>query len=240
VTRSDAGSFWDERAEDDAFFAVDSRLEYGNPDLDRFWAEGAKDLERLLSVLEVDLSGGEAVVEIGCGVGRMTRVLAARAASVRALDVSERMLEIARRCNPELDNVDWILGDGATLAGIDSDSADAVISHVVFQHIPDPQVTLDYVRDIGRVLRPAGWAAIVVSNDPRVHRPRGRGGRLRLAAQQLLRRHDDWIENPHWLGSHVEIPALHAAARDGGMELELTVGEGTQYCAVRLRREGAA
>lgn len=240
VNASDARRFWDERAEDDAFFAVDSRLEYRNPDVERFWAEGARDLERLLAVLGVELRGDEAVVEIGCGVGRMTRVLAQGAASVRALDVSKRMLEVARSHNRELANVEWILGDGASLAGIDSASADAVVSHVVFQHIPDPEITLGYVREIGRVLRPGGWAAFVISNDPRVHRPRGRFGRARVAFQRLLRRHHDWLENPHWLGSHVEIAALRHAVRDGGMDVERTVGEGTQYCAVRLTRQAPA
>jgi SAM-dependent methyltransferase len=240
VTDSDARRFWDDRAGDDAFYAVDSRLEYRNPDLDRFWREGAKDLDMLLGAVGAEVSAGDDVVEIGCGVGRMTRVLARRAASVRGLDVSQRMLEVARRHNPELGNVEWILGDGASLTGVGSASADAVVSHVVFQHIPDPRITLGYVREIGRVLRPGGWAAFQVSNDPRVHRPRGRGAPARVAVQRLLRRHGDWLESPHWLGSHVEIPDLRAAAADGSMEVERIAAEGTQYCAVLLRRQGAA
>lgn len=240
MTQTDARRFWDDRADDDAFFAVDSRLEYGNPDLERFWAEGRKDLDTLLGLVGAEVREGDDVVEIGCGVGRMTRVLSERGATVRALDVSERMLDQARRHNPGLDNVEWLLGDGESLAGIESGSADAVVSHVVFQHIPDPAVTLGYVREIGRVLRPGGWAAFQVSNDPRVHRPRGRAARLRVAVQKLLRRHDDFLENPNWLGSHVEIPALRAAAADGSMDVERTVAEGTQYCAVLTRRREAA
>jgi SAM-dependent methyltransferase len=240
VTDSAARRFWDERADDDAFFAVDDRLEYGNPDLDRFWTEGAKDLDILLDAVGAEVRAGDAVVEIGCGVGRMTRVLSERSASVRALDVSERMLELARRHNPRLGNVEWVLGDGVSLAGIADASADAVVSHVVFQHIPDPAVTLGYVREIGRVLRPGGWAAFQVSNDPGVHRPRGRAAKVRVGAARLLGRRGPWHENPHWLGSSVEIPALREAAADGSMDVERIVGEGTQYCAVLLRRQGSA
>ena len=40
---------------------------------------------------------GATVIEIGPGPGRLTRALAAQTASVRALDVSPRMLELARR-----------------------------------------------------------------------------------------------------------------------------------------------
>ena len=234
-----ARRFWDQAAAEDAFFAVDNRLEFGNPDLERFWAGGEHDLNLMLDAVGGELRPGDDVVEIGCGVGRLTRVLAARASSVRALDVSERMLDLAREHNPELGNVTWLLGDGTSLAGIDAASADVVVSHVVFQHIPDPEVTLGYVRDIGRVLRPGGWAAFQVSNDPRVHRPpgaAGAAGRARAAAGRLLRRRGPWYENPHWLGSHIDIPDLRAAAADGSMDLERLAGEGTQYCIALTRR----
>jgi SAM-dependent methyltransferase len=56
------------------------------------------------------------VLEIGCGVGRMTRVLPARSARVVGLDVSDRMLEIARQQNPGISYVEWRLGDGSSLA----------------------------------------------------------------------------------------------------------------------------
>jgi SAM-dependent methyltransferase len=231
-----AKAFWERRAEEDAFFAVDSRLELGAPDLERFWAGGEEDLAALLDAVDAELRPADEVVEIGSGVGRLTRVIAARAASVRALDISERMLELARDQSPNLDNVTWLLGDGESLAGIESASADAVISHVVFQHIPDPRVTLGYVREIGRVLRPGGWAAFQVSNDPAVHRARRRGGRARVAADRMLGRAGRWHENPHWRGSHVEIPDLRAAAADGSMDVERLAGEGTQYCVVLTRR----
>ncbi len=52
------------------------------------------------------------MVEIGCGIGRITRVLAERAHSVRAVDVSERMLAQARELNADVENVKWLLGDG--------------------------------------------------------------------------------------------------------------------------------
>src|SRR5579863_4963608 len=114
---SEMGRFWDRRAEEDAFFFVDNRMPYRRPDLERFWADGERDLDALLSALGVSVGEGDTVLEIGCGVGRLTRVLSARAASVSALDVSARMLELAREHNPSLANVEWLLGDGSTLAG---------------------------------------------------------------------------------------------------------------------------
>lgn len=234
--RSAAQRFWDQRAEEDAFFFVDNRMAYGRPDLERFWAEGERDLDRLLEAVSVSVQPDDDVVEIGCGVGRLTRVLSARAASVRALDVSPRMLERAQSHNADLTNVQWLVGDGASLAGIDSSSADACVSHVVFQHIPDPQITLGYVREIGRILRAGGWAAFQISNDPRVHRMPPAADRLRQAVRAILGRAPRGQADPYWRGSMVELEALRRAAADGSMRVERVIGEGTQLCIVLTRR----
>jgi SAM-dependent methyltransferase len=101
---------------------------------------------------------------------------------------------------------------------------------VVFQHIPDPEVTLGYVREMGRVLRPGGWAAFQVSNDPDVHRPRAAG------PPRPWQRRPQGQSHPAWLGSAVELQSLRAAARDGGMAVEAVSGEGTQFCLVLTRR----
>ncbi len=229
--------FWDQRAREDAFFFVDDRLEYGQPDLERFWAEGRRDLDALLSAVGASIAAEDRVVEIGCGVGRLTRVLAERAAEVRALDISAEMLARARELAPGLANVEWLLGDGRALTGIADASADACVSHVVFQHIPDPRVTLGYIREIGRVLRPGGWAAFQVSNDPTAHRVTGgwTGVKRRLGA--LVGRAPRGQGQPAWLGSAVELEALERAASDGDLALERVTGAGTQFCAVLARRQ---
>jgi SAM-dependent methyltransferase len=234
--KAEMGSFWDQRAEEDAFFFVDNRLDYGNPDLPRFWAEGRRDLDLLLDALGARVEPTDAVLEIGCGVGRLTRGLAARAASVQALDVSARMLELARRHNPELDNVQWILGDGTSLAPVESSSIDACVSHVVFQHIPDPAITLGYVIEIGRVLRPGGWAAFQISNDPRVHRRRPLRARMKLELLALTGRAPRGQEDQRWRGSMVELDDLRSAAAEGSMQVERVIGESTQLCCVLTRR----
>ena len=210
-------AFWDARAREDAQFYVDDR---GLPDA-AFWAQG----EEVVARFEADLrfrAAGQLVVEVGCGVGRVTRALAARAGTVAALDVSGEMLARARAANRSLDNVQWLHGDGHTLAGVGDSAADGVFSHVVFQHIPDPGVTLGYVAEMGRVLRSGGWAAFQVSDDPRVHRRRLRARRgSRKAA---------------WRGSAVDLAALRETARAADLSVEAITGEGTQFCLIRLSR----
>jgi SAM-dependent methyltransferase len=230
MSRGDMGRFWDARAREDAFYFVDNTGTYRDADVDRFWAEGRRNLDTVLAAVGAEVRPGDVVLDIGCGVGRLTRVLAERAAHVHAIDVSAEMLEQARELNAQLTNVTWHHGDGTTLHPIDDGSIDAVVSHVVFQHIPDPQITLGYVREMGRVLRPGGWAAFQISNDPGLHRASvGLRDRVKAAVGRAPKGQDD----PEWLGSAVDLDDLTAAAMEGGLDVATVVGEGTQFCYVR-------
>jgi len=232
--------FWNRRAREDPFFFVDSRLSYGRPHTDRFWEDARGDLDNILGALDVDIGPDESIVEIGCGVGRMTRVLAERGAEVRALDVSQRMLALAREYNRHLQNVEWLLGDGATLAPIEDASADLCFSTLVFQHIPDPEITLLYIEEMGRVLRPGGWAAFQVSNAPGVHRKRTVRERLRGTLRAALGRGPRGQAAAPWLGSAVDLDRLREVAASSGMATERVVGAGTLMCAVLLRSRDAS
>lgn len=233
VREQEMRRFWNERAREDAFYFVDTRQRYRRPNRERFWAADEL-VDFILVQLDLELCSDETVLEIGCGIGRITRCLAARAHDVIALDVSDEMLSRARALNPGLDNVRWLQGDGTTLADVEPESVDACMSVVVLQHVPDAEITLGYVRELGRVLRRGGWAALQVSNDPSIHRPRDRLAHRALALVGLGprgRRH------PAWLGSYVELSAIAAAAADSGTQIERVWGEGTQYCLVLLRRQ---
>ena len=229
------GEFWDERARENSYFFINNSLSYRETDPEQFWASGPHDLDALLGALGVAIEASDEVVEIGCGIGRMTRPMAARGQRVRAVDVSAEMLAQARAENAGLDNVEWVLGNGTGLDGVADQSADACISYVVLQHIPDPEVSLGYIREMGRILRPGGWAAFQVSNNEDVHRPRQETGlkqRLRVALGRAPRgqRHGAWI------GSAVSVEQIRTAAGAGGMEIERTSGEGSQFCLVLTRK----
>ncbi len=231
------GRFWDRRARENAFFFVDDRLDYRHPDTERFWVDGERDLAALLGLLGVSIGAEDRILEIGCGVGRLTRALARAGCTVVALDVSEVMLELAREHNPDLSNVEWVLGDGFGLSAVGAARFDVCISHVVFQHIPDPEITLGYVREIGRVLRPGGWTAFQVSNDRRLHTPATGAKALKALARRRLGQAPQGQDDPRWLGSSVDVAALRAAAAESSMAVERVVGEGTQFCCVLARRE---
>ena len=217
-------------------YFVDNKLSDQWSDPEVFWARGEEELDMLQTPRRATIEPSDDIVEIGCGVGRMTpraRPPRRRRSRPRRLP---RMLELARDHGRGLDGVDWLLGDGVSLAGVDVSSADVCISHVVFQHIPQPAVTLGYVREIGRVLRPGGWAAFQVSNAPYIHRRRtGREG-VGIALRGLTGRGPRGQADPAWLGSAIDLGEARTAAGEGGMEVERVAGEGTQLCFVLTRR----
>lgn len=227
------GAFWDERARENAAYFVDNQLDYNDTDLEAFWASGTGVIEAFVEQLDLDLHADDELVEIGCGLGRLTRVLRARTRSVVAVDVSEEMLRRAQELNAELAGVRWLRTGGTGLAGVEDTSADGVFSHVVFQHVPSPEITYGYVREIGRVLRPGGWAAFQVSDQPEIHTRRTS---VRHRAAAALGRAPKGSDHPAWLGSAVDIDVLRATADESGLGVERLVSEGTQFCLVKLRR----
>jgi SAM-dependent methyltransferase len=230
--------FWDARAREDAFFFVDNTGRYGAPDTKRFWSSGEQTLAAFSERLGVAVEHEDVVLDIGCGIGRLTRALAGRGREVLALDVSADMLAQAKELNSQLENVTWLQGDGVSLAPVDSASVDAIVSFVVFQHIPDPAITLGYVREMGRVLRPDGWSAFQVSNDPRVHEGSSRPTGLRARLATLVGRAPRGQSDPAWLGSAIDLDELAAVADAAGMDVERVEGAGRQFCLVVLRRRG--
>jgi SAM-dependent methyltransferase len=236
MVTGDSERFWDERAREDAFYFVDNRLRYGDPDVELFWTQGERDLDQILELVDAPAIGpGDVTLDVGCGVGRLSRVLAARGSRVIALDVSAEMLSRARDLNSHLDNVEWLHGDGISLGGVPDASVDAAVSFVVFQHIPDPAITLGYVRELGRVLRPGGWAAFQVSTDPSLHQRRwALSDRLRAWRGRAPRGQS----HPAWRGSAVDLDDLRAAADEGGLDLERIERPTPQFCLALARRRG--
>jgi ubiquinone/menaquinone biosynthesis C-methylase UbiE len=148
---------WDDRARKNAFHYIASWQE--NWDLHSFLMSGEMDYQRLaVPVLErcnIAMSGRIAL-ELGCGVGRMTQVLARKYQSVLALDLSAEMLRRARQIHEGCDNILWVQTGGADLGCLATSSVDFVFSYLVLQHLPNEEMAFGYVREILRVLKPTG------------------------------------------------------------------------------------
>ena len=105
---------WERRARRNALhFIADYKDEWDDPA--EFFQTGRDDVERFLGATDWGDTSGAALLEIGCGVGRMSRHLAARFASVDALDISATMIAKARDLNAGVPNLRFHVGNGCDL-----------------------------------------------------------------------------------------------------------------------------
>lgn len=97
-----------------------------------------------------------AALDFGCGLGRVTRALAGRFERCEAVDVSQGMVEHARRLNSDLENCNFRVSDKSDLSDFESRVFDVVYSSFVLQHLPSPELAAGYLREFLRVVRPDG------------------------------------------------------------------------------------
>lgn len=117
-------------------------------------ANATRDLDaKVLRESGLDLAG-RAVLEIGAGTGKNTEWIAAHAASVTALDLSDAMLTHARARVRGTD-VQFIRCDLREPWPVANESVDVAIGNLVLEHIDDVGHVF---AEVARVLRPSGVA----------------------------------------------------------------------------------
>ena len=78
-------------------------LDYYQTDREAFWRSGETGFKTIPTPLHSMIATAATVLVIGCRIGRMTRTLADRAATVIGLDISTEMLRNAAEPNPGLE-----------------------------------------------------------------------------------------------------------------------------------------
>jgi 2-polyprenyl-3-methyl-5-hydroxy-6-metoxy-1,4-benzoquinol methylase len=99
-------------------------------------------------------------LDFGCGAGRLVHALAARFREVLGVDVSEAMVEHARRITAGCENVTYLVNTSPALDRLPSGSFDLVYTNLVLQHVPTPRLVEGYVRELVRVTAPGGIALL--------------------------------------------------------------------------------
>jgi len=135
------------------------RYVHGYEEWTREWM-AQRTATRELAFLLPHLSPGMAIIDCGCGPGSITVGLAEIVApgQVIGLDIEPRQLEAAQRLATEraTPNVRFEPGSVYELPFPDA-TFDVAVAHFVLEHVSDP---LRALREIRRVLRPGGLAAI--------------------------------------------------------------------------------
>jgi SAM-dependent methyltransferase len=117
-----------------------------------FEATGRSDAELVARYLR----GNDAVLNIGCGAGRVEKYLAPLVSELWAVDVSGEMVRLARERLAGLANVHvHEVGNRDFLCAFEAERFDLVFSLLVLQHLEREDAFL-YLRDAHRVLKPEG------------------------------------------------------------------------------------
>ena len=200
---------WDRRARENAPYYVHTGSQEWESDA--FFQTGEKNVaEHIFNDTENICQGLEpkamTVLELGCGVGRMTRALAGYFGHVHAVDVSDVMIRLARGNLAEFTNVSFHLNNRARLASIADASVDFAFSYLVFQHIPAREIMESVLLETARMLA---------------------GGRLfKLQVQGSTEIEGGRDPSDTWLGASVSKQQAFDMANRSGFELRYDVGEG--------------
>lgn len=176
--------------------------------LRRQWTEAAQDWIGQDQTVRIDFLdswmldslgdvSGKRVLDIGCGEGRFTRLLAGLGARATGIDLAESLLGRARSlAGPD---ETYQLADAETLDGIESDSYDLAVSYVVLVDLHDYRASIEAAY---RVVRSGG--AFVVCNIHPMRMAASPQGWIKQGTRKLFYPLDDYArEGPReftWWG----------------------------------------
>jgi len=112
-------------------------------------ATGDVSIGRYREILS-EIPDGSIVLDLACGNGYGSSIIAQRAKKVIGVDISELAIENARQAYQ--DNADYRVGS-ATKIPVDDSSIDILVSIATIEHIADD---IAFVREAHRVLKPGG------------------------------------------------------------------------------------
>lgn len=165
-----ARQIWEELGEKDAYFAVSTFDEFRDGNLDaaakeRFFQSGRDHVKKVWNEIEqhfgIELKP-ERSLDYGCGVGRVLIPLAEKSQRVVGVDISQAMLDEAKKNCEErgIGNIELVNSDAFMNA--ESYRYDFVHSFIVFQHIA-PTIGLEIIRKMLQSLNDGGVGMIHVT-----------------------------------------------------------------------------
>lgn len=151
--------YWDRQAHSDPMWAIltDPAKAGGRWDAGEFFATGVREVG---VVMEQAAAWGKPVarrsaLDFGCGIGRLSQALAEHFDQVHGVDISPKMIELAREHNRRGARVEYVCNPAGDLSRFADGSIDMIYSWITLQHVR-PRYARQYIREFLRVLAPAG------------------------------------------------------------------------------------
>ncbi|MFN3322892.1 MAG: class I SAM-dependent methyltransferase [Bryobacteraceae bacterium] len=212
---------WDERARENArYYVATGRTDWTE---EEFYHSGEQTvaeqiLNDMINICQGRDPGRMRVLEIGCGVGRVTRALSKVFGEVYGVDVSGEMIRRARQALADRPNIRLFQNNGKDLSVLPEAPFDFAFSTIVFQHIPSREIIENYVKEVWRLLRPGALFKFQVQGD-----------------HSMETSPDDT-----WLGVPFSDEQVVEMAERCGFEPRYRHGAGTQYFWLWFFRKPAA
>lgn len=111
----------------------------------------------------LDLLGdvsGLSILDAGCGEGYLSRIVASRGASVTGIDISARLIEIARSKDPE-GKITYLQADLSQPLPDYREHFDLIVSHFVLNDVSDYR---GFLNTLGSVAKPGGRLVLSLNN----------------------------------------------------------------------------
>jgi SAM-dependent methyltransferase len=210
---------WNERAMEDAKWFINC-VKRGQTE-EEFNYNGRVEVDLLvkadLPILVGDRDPGSLrALEIGCGIGRLTKHLAGIFGEVHGTDVSSEMILQGRERLHSYRNIHLRETNGADFAEFPDEYFDFIFSAFVFQHVPSKEIILSNIREAYRLLKPDSIFKFIVSS---------------VMNEELMQ-----IRKDTWLGATLSEREIRQMAQGLGARLVGLNGAGTQYCWILLRK----
>jgi SAM-dependent methyltransferase len=156
---SEVQRFWDRQAHADPMWAIltDPAKSGGRWDADEFFATGTREIGVFME--QAAEWGAPAsrcsALDFGCGIGRLSQALADHFGQVYGVDISPKMIELARQHNRKGARCEYLCNSAGDLRRFADGSIDMIYSWITLQHMR-PRHARRYMREFLRLLAPGG------------------------------------------------------------------------------------
>lgn len=163
MTQTASAAWWDKSLDEVGLVGMDKMVSTEDS-----WAAllktGEEDVVRAMAATRMRFGTSRTLVEIGCGVGRLSSALATRFGKVIGLDVAPTLIEEAIRRNSR-DNVSFEVCDGVHLRPKEGAGCDTVFSYEVLYYLNKKLLT-SYFVDTFVLLRSGGEFVFHLNMEP--------------------------------------------------------------------------